>query len=136
MRGEGVPQRVWVDGLSNAGFTRSAPACKVNCLRGNRSVGLAAGKQPLSGAFPPPIRPQQFQKPGGQQGLAVFAAFAAAYPDDVAGAIDVAGFESGNIGDPGPGGIHCGQQRAMAEVTRPARTELMRPAPWLWNKRC
>jgi hypothetical protein len=50
--------------------------------------------------------------------LTVFAAFAAAYPEDVAGAIDVAGFESGDLGDPGSGGIHGGQQGAMAQVTR------------------
>ena len=107
-----------VDGLSNAGFTRSAPARQVNGLHGDGLVGLAAGKQPLVRAFPAPIGPQQIQQPGRQQGLAVFVAFAAAYPEDVAGAIDVAHFEFGDLGDSGSGGIHGGQQGAMAEVTR------------------
>ncbi len=48
----------------------------------------------------------------------MFVAFAAAYPEDVAGAIDVAHFEFGDLGNSGSGGIHGGQHDAMAQVTR------------------
>jgi len=97
-------------GLSDASFTRSTPARKIDRLRGDGLVGLAVGKQPLLRAFPAPIGPQQIQQPGRQQGLSVFVAFAAAYPEGVAGAIDVTHLEFGDLGDPGPGGIHGGQQ--------------------------
>ena len=110
---------------------------------GNGLVGLAARKQPLTGRFQPPIGSQQFQKPETQPRLTVFAAFAAAYPDDVAGAIDVARPESGDLGDPGSSGIHGGQQCTMGKVTRcfeqgldffPAQDGRELPLPsWEWN---
>jgi hypothetical protein len=102
-----------VDGLGNAGLARSGPARQENRLHGKRLVGQAARKQPLTGVFPTPIGSEQFQQCGRQQSLPVFATLAAAYPEHVAAAIDIAHLEMGDFRDSGSGGIHSGQQGAM-----------------------
>ena len=49
--------------------------------------------------------------------MPILAPFAAANPDRVPGAVDIAHVEVSQFGDPGSGGIHRGQHGAVAEVS-------------------
>src|ERR1035438_3464910 len=104
--------------LGDPGQFRRLSACEENRLGSERATGLAPRKEPLAGTLPSTISGQHFAERFRQHDLPVFAAFAAAHPDNPAAVIKVVYVQPGYFRYAEPGTVHRCRNGPMAEVLR------------------
>ncbi len=113
MDGERGAHRVRGDGFRDVGGSVRLLARLLNGKAGDGSAWDVAGEEPPLGLLQAPPLPQDFQQPGGEHDIAVFLSLALVNPDDHALTIDLRGLQAHGLGDPQPGGVTSGEDRAM-----------------------
>src|SRR5947207_14745169 len=89
MRGEGVTQRVRMNGFRDARSVRGFPASQEDSLGRNGPAGIRAGEQPIGGPLVAPVGTQKLQEFGGKKSLPLLTSFPMTNSQHVAGAVDV-----------------------------------------------
>ena len=118
MGSEGMPQQMRMNRFRKARLSPRFLASQEHCFGRDGPARIGAGKQPACGPPGSPIAAQQFQQFGRQQSLSILPSFAAADPQHVARAVDVARFELGDFRDSKSGTVQDRQHGALTKIAR------------------
>src|ERR1700756_3133631 len=118
MRGEAMPQRVWMNGFFQTRALGRLLTGMVRRFRVDRVIpGMPAvtGKEPVAGFSPQPapVLAQFVEQLGTEHDISIYATFAALDVDHHALAVDIAEFQTRQLGAPQASGVEGHEQSAM-----------------------